>query len=220
MRQPAIREIPERARRPGARITPGQRRVWLGKGLPLVAIIVASFRPPAHDAGSPDMPDRRNGGAEPDRGRRLRNRAWRWQIRKSGAATPQDGIFAQRVRDIHHLLNGEWIPDVLVVLSPGPQRYSVLLSSVRAKTDHDGWSGNRHRYLQESVLNRTLRRLEHMELVERHRESAFPYHTWYQLTPAAEELLMALVPVAEWSEVHKGLVQRARKPQQRRGNSG
>lgn len=166
------------------------------------------------------MPDRRNGGAEPDWGRRLRDRARRWQLRKPQvSASPQDGIFAQRVRDIHHLLNGEWIPDVLVVLSAGPQRYTDLLNSVRAKTDHDGWSGNRHRYLQESVLNRTLRRLEDMELVERQREPVFPCHTWYQLTPASQELLTALMPIAEWSENHTGLVQRARTRQQERGNS-
>lgn len=130
------------------------------------------------------------------------------------SARPQEDEFTQRVRDSLHLLYGEWIPDVLITLSTGPEQYTDLLNSIRASPSDADWSGRRHRYLQESVLSRTLRRLEQDELVVRHREDVFPYRVSYQVTPAAEELLVALVPLAKWTERHAGLVKQAR--QQRR----
>ncbi|MEU6573603.1 winged helix-turn-helix transcriptional regulator [Streptomyces sp. NPDC046805] len=60
-------------------------------------------------------------------------------------------------------------------------------------------------------MNRTLRRLEQGELVERIREAEFPYHTTYQLTPAAKELLDVAVPIVAWAESHSDLVERARQ---------
>ncbi|MFD0443274.1 winged helix-turn-helix transcriptional regulator [Streptomyces indonesiensis] len=103
------------------------------------------------------------------------------------------------------MINGEWIPDVLVALAEGPKQYTRLLDTIREKTHEDGWSETRHLYLQESVLNRTLRRLEREELIERHREPTFPYRARYQLTSAADELLTALTPLAEWPKHHADL---------------
>ncbi|CAM5731020.1 hypothetical protein SANTM175S_04468 [Streptomyces antimycoticus] len=67
-----------------------------------------------------------------------------------------------------------------MALADGPKQYTGLLGTIREKTHEDGWSETRHLYLQESVLNRTLRRLEREELVERHREPTFPYRARYQ----------------------------------------
>ncbi|MER7877702.1 helix-turn-helix domain-containing protein [Streptomyces solisilvae] len=130
--------------------------------------------------------------------------------------SPRDDIFALNLRHALHMLNGEWIPDILVALAEGPKQYSGLLGTIREKTHQDGWSGTRHLYLQESVLNRTLRRLERGELVERHREPKFPYHARYQLTAAADELLTALAPLVEWPKQHAELVNRARQAEHTR----
>lgn len=164
--------------------------------------------------------------------RKKTGRPFRWKVRprnrvghdpprgagSSYLSASQNESFAQHVRNILHMLNGEWIPDVLVTLSDGQAQYTDLLNTIRAETAHDGWSGSRHRYLQESVLNRTLRRLEQEELVDRDREKVFPYRTWYKLTPAAEALLSAWGPLTEWSVRHTDLVGRAQK--QVRRNSG
>ncbi|AXK35779.1 transcriptional regulator [Streptomyces armeniacus] len=53
--------------------------------------------------------------------------------------------------------------------------------------------------------------LEQEKLVDRHRDDGFPYRVSYQLTPAAEELLVALVPLAAWAEHHPGLIKDARR---------
>lgn len=125
--------------------------------------------------------------------------------------TSKDHLFALNLRHALHMLNGEWIPDVLVALAEGPKQYTGLLGTIRERTHQDGWSESRHLYLQESVLNRTLRRLEQEELVERHRESTFPYRARYQLTPPADKLLTALMPLTEWPKQHADLVERARQ---------
>ncbi|MFE0256172.1 winged helix-turn-helix transcriptional regulator [Streptomyces sp. NPDC059010] len=57
-----------------------------------------------------------------------------------------------------------------------------------------------HRYIQDSVLNRTLTKLREEELVQRSRESAFPYHTTYRITASGRGLLDALLPLARWAE--------------------
>lgn len=102
-----------------------------------------------------------------------------------------------------------------MTLSQGSEQYSNLLTSIRDNTGGADWSGHRHRYLQESVLNRTLRRMQQEKLVDRHREADFPYRVSYKLTPAAEELVVALVPLAAWAEEHSDLVKEARRHRRR-----
>ncbi|RLV78525.1 hypothetical protein D3C57_109110 [Streptomyces rapamycinicus NRRL 5491] len=133
------------------------------------------------------------------------------EVTSSTGEEPRDHIFTLNLRHALHILNGEWIPDVLVALADGPKQYTGLLGIIREKTREDGWSETRHLYLQESVLNRTLRRLEREELVERHREPTFPYRARYQLTSAANELLTALTPLTEWPKHHADLVSRAQQ---------
>ncbi|MFE0104469.1 winged helix-turn-helix transcriptional regulator [Streptomyces sp. NPDC059009] len=122
---------------------------------------------------------------------------------------PEDARFTERFRDLRQMINGEWIPDILVALSEGPAQYSVVLSRVRERTKNDGWT-SRRRHLQESILTRTLRRMEQRELITHEREDSFPYHAHYRLTPAAVELLTAVAPFVSWAERHTDLVERAR----------
>lgn len=92
-------------------------------------------------------------------------------------------------------------------------RYTNLLNAIREKSSRNSWPGKQHQHIQDSTLNRTLRRLEQGELVQRCREDEFPYHVTYELTSAARELLVVIVPVIEWAESHADLLSRA---QQRR----
>ncbi|MGW7514148.1 winged helix-turn-helix transcriptional regulator [Streptomyces sp. NPDC054796] len=126
-------------------------------------------------------------------------------------------LLTQNFRDVLHFMNGEWIPDVLVTLKNGPKLYTDLLYSVRANTCDDGWSDKHHRYLQESVLNRTLRRMEQTELIQRRRDSEFPYRVSYRLTSAADRLLHLMAPaVSAWCSENAELVVRAQQHPRRR----
>ncbi|WP_157871411.1 winged helix-turn-helix transcriptional regulator [Streptomyces aurantiacus] len=97
-------------------------------------------------------------------------------------------------------------------------QYTSLLEAIRAQDSDTGWPGRKHRRLQDSPLNRTLRRLEQGELIRRHRELEFPYHATYELSVAATELLAVMAPLATWAETHTDLVDRAR--QRRRAEDG
>lgn len=103
--------------------------------------------------------------------------------------------------------------DVLVALHPRPAQYTELLSSIQERSGVDDWPGVKHRRLRDSTLNRTLRRLERGELIERIRESDFPYHTTYHLTEPARELMDSASPMVLWAEKHQALVDRARARQ-------
>ena len=116
----------------------------------------------------------------------------------------------QRIREMRHFVNGEWFWDVVLVLDEEPRGFTELLNTVRARTTDDGWPGKRHRYLQESILGRTLRRLEKRELVSRQQEGVFPYRVTYRLTSPAQELVTAVEPLVEWTRRHDGLVERVR----------
>ncbi|MEV0220724.1 winged helix-turn-helix transcriptional regulator [Streptomyces sp. NPDC050704] len=90
-------------------------------------------------------------------------------------------------------------------------QYTSLLDAIRAQDSDTGWPGKKHRRLQDSPLNRTLRRLEQGELISRHREHDFPYRATYELSAAAKELLAAMAPLAMWAETHTDLVDRTRQ---------
>ncbi|MFF1676103.1 winged helix-turn-helix transcriptional regulator [Streptomyces sp. NPDC058256] len=137
--------------------------------------------------------------------------------RSQGFFTPNDDQYVRRIHDVRHLASGEWSWDVLVTLHKGPLQYVNLLNAIRAKSSDTGWPGRKHRWLQDSPLNRTLRRLEQGELVRRSRETQFPYHATYELSQAAEELLLAAAPFVAWAETHTDLLDRAR---QRRHSEG
>jgi DNA-binding HxlR family transcriptional regulator len=108
-------------------------------------------------------------------------------------------------------VNGEWAWDVLVALHRGPLHYTILLNNIRAQGTETGWYRRKRRVLQDSPLNRTLRRLEQGELVTHVRASDFPYHATYRLSSAARELLTGAAPLVLWAETHADLLNRARQ---------
>jgi DNA-binding HxlR family transcriptional regulator len=128
--------------------------------------------------------------------------------------------YLQRIYDLHRLLNGEWIWDVFISLHPGPLQYTGLLTAIRERSLENGWPGRNHVYLQDSTLNRTLRRLEEAELVDRSREDVFPYRVTYRLTHPAQQLLTAAVPLIDWADEHWRLLERARQRRSRGGAGG
>jgi|SRR5438067_1526369 len=127
--------------------------------------------------------------------------------------------YLQRLWDLRHFLNGEWIPDVLVALSSGPLRRGELLEKIRSTTVPNGWSASDRRNLADSVLHRTLTKLETAEIVEHTRDdSVFPPVSLYQLSPAARELFEALIAPAQWAEKHHDLIRRVQQRRRRNWN--
>ncbi|MFJ9179431.1 winged helix-turn-helix transcriptional regulator [Streptomyces sp. NPDC102360] len=105
------------------------------------------------------------------------------------------------------MLRREWLPDVLQALTPGPLQYRALLTAVRDTCQTVGSQATEERpgrrYLQDSVLNRTLASMRELGLLVRNREPTFPYRTTYEATVAGRELLDALEPLAAWAERHE-----------------
>jgi DNA-binding HxlR family transcriptional regulator len=117
--------------------------------------------------------------------------------------------FLTRMLSANHLLNGEWIPDILLALSTKPLRYTDLLDSIRSSPVIDART-HRGRHVQPRILLNTLRRMEDDGLVLRHEEAAGLDRTVrYELTPAAQELLGALTSTVTWCERHKALIAEA-----------
>ncbi|MGP3769770.1 winged helix-turn-helix transcriptional regulator [Streptomyces sp. SDT5-1] len=111
---------------------------------------------------------------------------------------------AHRSRYALRLLRREWLADILEVLAANPHQYSALLEEVRTNCCNSGdpEHNSGRRYIQDSVLNRTLAKMRELGLIEKDRETDFPYHTTYRITSAGEDLLGALVPLMHWTERH------------------
>jgi diguanylate cyclase (GGDEF)-like protein len=100
--------------------------------------------------------------------------------------------------DVLRLLNGKWDSAVLEALSDGPLHWSDILSAIRRQKA--AVVGRRNGILHESVLARTLLRMERDGLVLRMEKPAiFPPSVTYELTPRARSLIKALTPAAEWA---------------------
>jgi len=125
--------------------------------------------------------------------------------------TPEDGHLLRAIHNVRHLMSGEWTWDVLMALHAGPLQYTNILNSIRAEEIDTGWPRRKHRRLQDSPLNRTLRRLEQGELVTRTRELDFPYRATYELSLAARELIAGAGELVVWADAHRDLLDRARQ---------
>lgn len=123
-----------------------------------------------------------------------------------------DVRYLERARDLRHLLDGDWISHILVVLSAGPLHYKDLHAAIQAASTFDPWTGSNHP-IQGRTLGRTLRRLETAGLVLKHVETVFPRSVVYSLTPAAEDLLSRARPLIDWAEEHLDLIERLQKAQ-------
>ena len=95
------------------------------------------------------------------------------------------------------VLAAKWSVVVLARLGEGTHRFNELLRQI------DGVSRR--------MLSATLRQLERDGLVERHVYPRVPARVEYELSPAGEHLLTALVPLAGWGLEHQGDVSSARE---------
>src|SRR3954470_16911305 len=95
------------------------------------------------------------------------------------------------------VLAAKWSVIVLARLGSGTHRFNELLRQV------DGVSRR--------MLSATLRQLERDGLVERHVYARVPARVEYELSPAGEHLLVALVPLARWGLEHQSEVVDARE---------
>jgi DNA-binding HxlR family transcriptional regulator len=157
---------------------------------------------PERDGGRKQRDDRR-------RQRLVRTAGCGSQCSQQSRAVSDFRVHLQCLIDVRHLVSGEWSWDVLAALLVRPAQYGDLLAAIQDVAIDNRWPGRYHRRLRDATLTRTLRRLEQCELVERVRESEFPYHTTYHISGPARELLCSMIPVVKWTEQHQALVTRA-----------
>ena len=109
---------------------------------------------------------------------------------------PPDDQTVAALQDAVGVLAAKWSVLVLARLSAGEQRFTELLRQI------DGVSRR--------MLSATLRQLERDGLVHREVYARVPARVEYQLSPAGEDLLSALVPLAGWGMANQGALAEAR----------
>lgn len=95
------------------------------------------------------------------------------------------------------VLAAKWSVVVLTRLATGSRRFNELLRQI------DGVSRR--------MLSATLRQLERDGLVERRVYARVPARVRYELSPAGEQLLAALAPLAGWGVQHRAELYAARE---------
>ena len=95
------------------------------------------------------------------------------------------------------VLAAKWSVVVLARLDAGSSRFNELLRQI------DGVSRR--------MLSATLRQLERDGLIERHVFARVPARVGYELSPAGQELLAALAPLAGWGVEHRAELYAARE---------
>src|SRR5215213_6245116 len=108
-----------------------------------------------------------------------------------------DGDDLEALQAAVGVLAAKWSVVVLARLDTGSSRFNELLRQI------DGVSRR--------MLSATLRQLERDGLVERHVYARVPARVEYELSPAGEQLLVALVPLAGWGLEHQHDVHDARE---------
>lgn len=84
------------------------------------------------------------------------------------------------------VIGGKWKLRIIGQLQQGPVRFNTLKRQVDGITD--------------LMLTKSLKELVAAGVVVRKQYESIPPHVEYQLTQAGQALLIALEPVAEWSE--------------------
>src|SRR5918992_1320429 len=112
-------------------------------------------------------------------------------------ALPTDDRSLPALQAAVGVLATKWSVVVLASLAPGTRRFNELLRQI------DGVSRR--------MLSATLRQLERDGLVERHVYPRVPARVEYELSPAGQELLAALMPLAGWGVEHRAQVFAARE---------
>src|SRR5919106_1683053 len=112
-------------------------------------------------------------------------------------ATAPDEESLEALQAAVGVLAAKWSVVVLTRLATGSSRFNELLRQI------DGVSRR--------MLSATLRQLERDGLVERHVYARVPARVEYELSPAGEHLLVALVPLAGWGLEHQAHLNAARE---------
>ena len=108
---------------------------------------------------------------------------------QTAPATRIDGDDLEALQAAVGVLAAKWSVVVLARLNAGSTRFNELLRQI------DGVSRR--------MLSATLRQLERDGLVERHVYARVPARVGYELSPAGQELLAALAPLAGWGLEHR-----------------
>ena len=111
--------------------------------------------------------------------------------------SPADDESLEALQAAVSVLAAKWSVVVLTRLATGSRRFNELLRQI------DGVSRR--------MLSATLRQLERDGLVERHVFARVPARVGYELSPAGEQLLDALAPLAGWGVEHRAEVMSARE---------
>jgi DNA-binding HxlR family transcriptional regulator/predicted MFS family arabinose efflux permease len=135
------------------------------------------------------------------------DRAARASAIGAAARTAPDDVFLRHWRAARALTAGEWVPSILLTLWDEPLHYKEILAAVRThEVGAWGWD-RRPEKLHDSVLARTLRRMNDDGLIDRDESlGVFPPSVLYALTPPGRELLAAAAALAQWAEQHPDVV--------------
>jgi DNA-binding HxlR family transcriptional regulator len=93
------------------------------------------------------------------------------------------------------LFGNSWLAVIVYTLREGPMRPGEL----RATIGH----------ISQKMLTQTLRRMEHMALVQRRRYAEAPPRVEYSLTDAGRDLLVPIFALGEWADRHGDTVRTA-----------
>jgi DNA-binding HxlR family transcriptional regulator len=100
------------------------------------------------------------------------------------------------------MFGGDWVVAVLAELATGPLRFSELLGEVNGVDELFG-RRTHDRPLTNTVLSRTLMRMQQDGLLVRYKDPSPHPHVQYELTSHGQELLAALRPLAKWAQAHR-----------------
>ncbi|GAA0898856.1 winged helix-turn-helix transcriptional regulator [Virgisporangium aurantiacum] len=93
------------------------------------------------------------------------------------------------------LFGNSWLTVIVYTLRDGPKRPSELRRAI----------GD----ISQKMLTQTLRRMERMTLVERHRYREAPPRVEYRLTDAGRDLLIPILALGAWVDRHGDAVREA-----------
>jgi DNA-binding HxlR family transcriptional regulator len=113
---------------------------------------------------------------------------------RTTSALDDDSVLA--LQQAVGVLAAKWSVSVLAQLADGTRRFNELLRQI------DG--------ISRRMLSATLRQLERDGLVVRRVYARVPARVEYNLSPAGEDLLRALEPLAGWSLSHRETLTAAR----------
>ena len=91
------------------------------------------------------------------------------------------------------VISRKWVVPVLDALADGPRRHNELLRAVGCG-------------IHPTVLDGTLRHLEHAGLVRREASTGTPLASWYQLTDLSRSLMDRIACLAQWADEHRPML--------------